>query len=145
MNFSELKEMVEQDLSFKEDQLDIESLRIPQLHGKYLNFLTNEKILLQKLKWEYASLYKAKWEYYNGKMSQEDLKERNWEQFDLKILKQDIPIYIDADEDLIKFKSKVVLLEEKVSYLESILKMILNRQFHIRDAIAWRKFINGSI
>ena len=135
MNFSELKEMVEQDLSFKEDQLDIESLRIPQLHGKYLNFLTNEKILLQKLKWE----------YYNGKMSQEDLEERNWEQFDLKILKQDIPIYIDADEDLIKFKSKVVLLEEKVSYLESILKMILNRQFHIRDAIAWRKFINGSI
>lgn len=145
MTFSELKEMVEKDLSFKEDQLDIESLRIPQLHSKYLNFLTNEKIFFQKLKWEYASLYKAKWEYYNGKMSQEDLQERNWEQFDLKILKQDIPIYIDADEDLMKFKNKIVLLEEKISYLESIIKMILNRQFHIRDAIAWRKFINGSI
>lgn len=145
MTFSELKEMAQKDLSFKEDELDFESLRIPQLHGKYLNFLTDEKIFLQKLKWDYSTLYKAKWEYYNGKMSQEDLEARDWEQFDLKILKQDIPIYIDADEDLRKIKDKLLLQEEKVTYLESILKMILNRQFHIRDAIAWRKFINGSI
>ena len=104
MIFSELKEMAQKDLSFKEDELDFESLRIPQLHGKYLNFLTDEKIFFQKLKWDYSTLYKAKWEYYNGKMSQEDLEARNWEQFDLKILKQDIPIYIDADEDLRKIK-----------------------------------------
>ena len=50
MIFSELKEMAQKDLSFKEDELDFESLRIPQLHGKYLNFLTDEKIFFQKLK-----------------------------------------------------------------------------------------------
>jgi len=145
MIFSELKEMAQKDLSFKEDQLDIESLRIPQLHGKYLNFLSNEKIMLQKLKFEYDKFYKTKWEYYNGKLSSEELQQRNWEQFDLKILKQDIPIYMDSDEELSKLREKIIFQEEKVNYLESILKMIMNRQFHIRDAIAWRKFINGTL
>lgn len=145
MNFSEIKEMVEKDLSFKEDQLDVESLRIPQLHSKYLNFLTNEKILLQKIQYSYSNMYKLKWEYYNGKLSEEELRKNNWDQFDLKILKQDIPIYIDADQDLIKINEKLTLQKEKVNYLESIVKMILNRQFHIRDAIAWRKFISGTI
>jgi hypothetical protein len=145
MNMMKIREMVEQDLKFENEKLDHESLRIPQLHSKYLNFLTEEKIILNKYKNEYSCLYKTKWEYYNGKMSEEDLKKNQWEQFDLKILKSDVSIYMNSDEDLIRLNEKILLQSEKVNYLESILKMILNRQFHIRDAIAWRKFLNGVI
>jgi len=145
MNFNELKKMIQTDLEFKEDQLDTESLIIPQIHSKYLKFLTDEKIKLQNYQFKYDTLYRLKWEYYNGKMSEEDLQKQGWEQFDLKLLKQDIPIYLNSDEELKSLNEKIFFQKEKISYLESIIKMIMNRQFHIRDAIAWRKFISGVI
>jgi hypothetical protein len=143
MLFDDIKKMAEADLKFNETDLDTESLRIPQLHGKYLNLLYDEKLVLRKWKNELSSLIKLKWEYYTGKMSEEQLKELNWQPFELRILKQDIELYMESDADLIQKKDRVFVQEEKVLYLESIIKMISNRQYHIRDAITWRKFING--
>jgi hypothetical protein len=143
MLFDDIKKMAEIDLKFNETDLDVESLRIPQLHGKYLNLLYDEKLVLRKWRNELSSLIKLKWEYYTGKMSEEQLKELNWQPFELRILKQDIELYMESDTDLIQKKDRVFVQEEKVLYLESIIKMISNRQYHIRDAITWRKFING--
>jgi hypothetical protein len=145
MNIETYREMLEQDLKFDEIKLDIESLRIPQLHGKYLNFYHNEKRNLHILKKNKANLFKLKWEYYTGRISKEDLDANKWEAFDHKILRQDVDLYLESDKDLQELDSKIFLVEEKVDYLESILKTISNRQFHIRDAIAWRKFINGVV
>lgn len=135
--------MAEVDLKFNESELDTESLRIPQLHGKYLNLLYDEKLVLRKWKNELSSLAKLKWEYYTGKMSEEDLKKYGWEPFSLRILKQDVELYMESDSDLNGRRDRVFVQEEKVNYLESIIKMISSRQYHIRDAITWRKFING--
>lgn len=138
-----IREMVKVDLPINEEKLDIESLNIPQIHGKYLNIYQDEKIILHGIKIEHRKLKKLKWEYYTGKLDQETLKKYNWEQFDLKILRQDIDLYLEADDDLIALEKKLLIQEEKVDYLESVLKALNNRQFHIRDAISWRKFING--
>lgn len=143
MLFDEIKKMVEVDLKFNDSELDTESLRIPQLHGKYLNILYDEKLVLRKFKNELAHLTRLKWEYYSGKMSQEQLEQLKWEPFQLRILKQDVDFYLESDTDLTLRKDKVFVQEEKVNFLESVLKMITNRQYHIRDAITWRKFING--
>jgi hypothetical protein len=143
MLFDDIKKMAEIDLKFNESELDTESLRIPQLHGKYLNLLYDEKLVLRKWKNELSSLAKLKWEYYTGKMSEEDLKKYGWEPFSLRILKQDVELYMESDSDLNGRRDRVFVQEEKVNYLESILKMISSRQYHIRDAITWRKFING--
>ena len=143
MDIMKIREMVNDDLPIDNEKLDIESLNIPQLHGKYLNIYQDEKIVLHGLKIEHRKLKKLKWEYYTGKLDQETLKKLNWEQFDLKILRQDIDLYLEADEDLIGLEKKLLLQEEKVDYLASVLKALNNRQFHIRDAISWRKFING--
>jgi hypothetical protein len=143
MLFDDIKKMAEIDLKFNESELDTESLRIPQLHGKYLNLLYDEKLVLRKWKNELSSLAKLKWEYYTGKMSEEDLKKYGWEPFSLRILKQDVELYMESDSDLNGKRDRVFVQEEKVNYLESILKMISSRQYHIRDAITWRKFING--
>ena len=145
MLFDDIKKMVEIDLKFKDDELDVESLRIPQLHGKYLNLLYDEKLILRKWKNELSELTKLKWEYYTGKMPEEQLKELEWEPFQLRILKQDIELYMESDTDLNQRRDRVFVQEEKVNYLESIIKMISNRQYHIRDAITWRKFINGEL
>lgn len=144
MTLNELIEQAKQDLKFDDTELDQESLRIPQLHNKYLNFYHEEKLRYQGYKTNYSKLFKLKWEYYTGKLSEDQLKELGWEPFDLKILRQDVDIYLESDKELIELKSKMSIQEEKVEYLNSIVKGITNRQFHIRDAIAWRKFLNGT-
>jgi hypothetical protein len=143
MDIIKIREMANDDLPIDSEKLDIESLNIPQLHGKYLNIYQDEKIHLYAIKLDHKKLKKLKWEYYTGKLDQETLQKLGWEQFDLKILRQDVDLYLEADEDLIALEKKLIIQEEKVDYLESILKGLNNRQFHIRDAISWRKFING--
>ena len=118
-------------------------LDIPKLHSKYLNILSHHRLLAKESEFKASKMRRLKWEYYTGKMSEEQLKELGWKPFELRILKQDVELYIESDTEIIQKKDRVFVQEEKVNYLESIIKMISNRQYHIRDAITWRKFING--
>ena len=50
MTLSEIQEMVRKDLKINDLELDIESLRIPSLHSKYLQLLTEHSLLLKRLR-----------------------------------------------------------------------------------------------
>lgn len=143
MDIRDIQKLVAEDMPIDDTELDIESMNIPQLHSKYLNIYMDEKLVLQKLNSDYYRLKKLKWEYYTGKLDQEQLDDYGWEPFQLKILKQDIDLYMDSDEDLQKILNRVAYQKEKVNYLDSVLKSINNRQWNIKGAIEWRKFING--
>jgi len=60
MKLEEIKKMVEKDLVIDRTELDIEALKTPQLHGKYLNILIDEKLLLIKTENELNTLRKYK-------------------------------------------------------------------------------------
>jgi hypothetical protein len=143
MTLDDIRKEIERDVRMDDSALDLESLKIPQLHSKYLNFLTDERLALKKAEFDLSALLKAKWEYYTGKMSQEELLARGWEQFSLKILRNDIDLYLEGDEDLNKIRQKIVYQKEKISLLEEIVKELNNRHWKIRNAIDWRKFTNG--
>ena len=143
MNLTELRAMVSQDMVMDDTELDIESLRTPQLHNKYLNMYHDERLLLTKKEEELKSLLRKKWEYYTGKMDSETLDSLGWEPFQLNILKADIDKYLDSDKELSVLRMQISFTKEKVSYLESVVKIMNNRQWNIRSAIEWRKFING--
>lgn len=143
MNLTELRAMVSQDMVMDDTELDIESLRTPQLHNKYLNMYHDERLLLTKKEEELKSLLRKKWEYYTGKMDSETLESLGWEPFQLNILKADIDKYLDSDKELSVLRMQISFNKEKVSYLESVVKIMNNRQWNIRSAIEWRKFING--
>ena len=144
MNIATIRGMVEKDLKIDSTELDLASLRIPQLHNKYLNIFHDERLILKKMKIDFKELSRQKWEYYTGKMDQDTLDDLNWEPFPLKILKTDIDRYLDSDKALSTEKSKIDYQEEKVQYLESVLKNITNLQWNIKNAIEWRKFLNGT-
>jgi len=143
MELSEIRNLVAQDMSIDDTELDVASISIPQLHNKYLNIYLDEKLVLQKLTSEYSIMKRIKWEYYTGKLDREQLEEYGWEPFRLKILKQDIDLYMDSDEELQKLSNRKAYQKEKINYLDAILKSINNRQWNIRNAIEWKKFING--
>ena len=144
MNLEQIRKMAQEDIPMDKTELDIESMKTPQLHNKYLVLFTDEKLILTKLNSELKILERNKWLYYTGKMSQEQLEEHDWEPFDLNILKTDIDRFMQADNDIITLSNKVALQKEKVNYLENVIKIINNRQWSIRSTIDWLKFTNGT-
>jgi len=143
MTLDEIRDELKRDMVLDQAALDLESLKIPQLHSKYLNFLMDERLVQRKTEADYSILLRAKWEYYTGKMSQEELDLRGWQPFALKILRQDIDLYLNSDEDLIKLQQKTQYQKEKVALLEEVVKELNTRHWKIRNAIEWRKFTNG--
>jgi len=143
MTMDELRKMATDDLSMDETELDKESMRTPQIHNKYLILYTDEKLILGKIQSDLYKLKKDKWLYYTGKMTKDDLDDRGWETFDLNILKTDIDKFLNSDDDVISLSNRILFQKEKVEYLESIIKIINNRQWSIRAAIDWLKFTSG--
>ena len=143
MTLDEIRNMASKDLKIDETELDKESLITPQIHNKYLIMFTDEKLIMEKLEGDLKIMHRDKWLYYTGKMSQEELDERDWQPFDLNILKTDIEKFLYADEDMIKLSHRVTWQIEKVKYLESVIKIVNNRQWYIRSAIDWMKFTQG--
>ena len=139
MNLENLKAEVKKDLTIDKTDLASESIRIPQIHNKYLNFLMNDRLSLSKFDSDLVKLRHKKWLYYTGKMSQEELDNLGWDPFDLTVLKTDIDKFVNADDDVILLQHKVVLLREKVNYLEGVMKAINNLNWNIRSAIDWMR------
>ena len=119
-----------------------ELIRIPLLHSKYLNALTRSKMSSKKAHFDYLQMKKVKWEYYTGKLSRDDLEKYGWEPFPF-VLKSDINLYIESDEDLITLMKKKIVHDEIISVVEAILSELKSRTFQLRDFISWEKFING--
>ena len=140
MNLVELQNEADRDLKIDDTELDLESIRTPQLHNKYLKLFTKYSLQLKKVKDDYDGLYKFKWEYYTGKSTMEVYQA---EPFDLKVLKSDVHIYLNADEELQKLGQRQEYLNVVVVYIERVLREINNRNWNIRNTIEWKKFLHG--
>ena len=143
MQLDQLFELWKVDSEIDRTELGEASTTIPKLHYKYYKLYAQERLTLKKLDAEYKALYKCKWEYYQGNLSDEELKENEWEPFPLKVLKSDLGTYIDSDKDIINHMYKVEYQKEKIDFLESVIRTINNRGFHIKNAIDWEKFKVG--
>ena len=141
MTLEELQEQVDKDLKINDTELDLESLKTPQLHNKYLKHYNNFKLLLTRAESDYKILKRVKWEYYTGKASPQVYQQKP---FNLKIMKSDIDKYLESDEELIKSKQKIDYLETVVNYIDRTLKIIGGRDWQISNSIEWRKFTSGA-
>jgi hypothetical protein len=143
MRIEEIRKMIDADVKIDQSALNEEASRNPQLHNKYLCLYTDEKLVLAKLENDLRILLRDKWLYYSGKMSEEQLKDKGWEQFDLNLLKTDLDRFIHADNDVIQLESKCLMQREKVNYLEQVVKLISNKIWNIRAALDWIRFTQG--
>ena len=143
MKFEEIQIAWTRDCEMDETELSHESIKIPQLHNKYLIFYSNEKLKFKEIKFLFAGLIKRKRDYYSGRMTAKELEMADWEPFQLKLLKADVQEYIDADDNVIESKKLLALQEEKVNYLESIVKSLTTRGYLIKNAIDWKRFTEG--
>ena len=150
MNLEKIEELWAKDAEAFFDHRELpellanDSMETPRLHAKYLQLHNQFKLMLSDAQTKYSKLYKEKWLYYNGKMSQEELEQRGWEQYLGRLLKNEVSNYVESDKDIIKLKQQTVVLQEKINYLDSIIRMINNRGFQIKNALDWLKFSHGN-
>jgi len=142
MDLEQLQELADKDLKINDTELDLESLKTPQLHNKYMKHLTKFKLLLTRAEDDLRTIKLFKWEYYTGKSDPQVYQQKP---FNLKILKQDVDKYIEADEEIQKSTQKVKYLETVVDFLDRTIRQISNRTFTIKNAIDWRKFTSGAV
>lgn len=131
------------DAEIDRTELGEEALKIPQLHSKYYNIYSKERLQLRRLESELKVLQKLKYEYYGGTLDYEELKEQGWEPNNLKILRADIPQYVDSDKEIIEHTLKVAYQKEKVEFLDNAIRSLNSRGFNIKAAIDWEKFKMG--
>jgi hypothetical protein len=145
MDLEEINKMWAIDAKINDADLGNEALKIPKLHNKYYILYVKEGLRLKKLKSELKELEAAKYEYYTGSMAEEDLKQRGWKPYSLKIMKSEVSRFIESDKDVVNLSLTIDYVYSCASYLEDILKQIHNRNFQIKSAIDWAKFTAGGM
>lgn len=145
MTLDELFDEWGKDSKVDQSELGNAAMDLAKLHHKYYRFLSHERLLYKKMESELKTLKLDKQEFYGDGPTQEQL-DKGWKlPAKGRILKSDIGTYVDADSDIIQFNLKLAYQAEKLQLLESIIKTISNRGFHIKSAIDWARFQVGSI
>lgn len=143
MTLDQILEEWRKDSIINSTELGEESVKIPQLHSKYIKIYFEERRKFKVYEFEIKDISLKKHEYYNGRMSQDELDKLEWIPFQKRLLKHEIEMYVESDKDIIKYRVKIANQEEKMQLLEEIVKNINQRNFQIRNAIEWEKFTQG--
>ena len=143
MNIDDILNFWQEDVKIDRTELGDEALNIPKLHHKYYEIYVKERLTLRKLESELKQLKLDKYEFLTQGPN-EETKDKGW-RLPAKgmILKGDIPMYLEADQDIINLSLKIGLQQEKIELLDSIIKSIMNRNFVIKNAIDWNRFTMG--
>lgn len=143
MTFDDYLNAWQKDAVMELSALDECARSVPLLHAKWWKYYATERLRFRKLDSEYKVLYRQKWEYFLGKMDDTERVQLGWPPLPLKILSQNVGIYIEGDAQIQEITLKRVYLEEILKFIEDVLKQIHNRNFQIKSAIDFLKFKNG--
>jgi len=144
MKLEEIFELWEKDSQIDKTELGDAALDIPKLHHKYFQIPSKEKLIIRSLEAEMKKLKLDKFEFLTMGPT-EDTKDKGWKLPPKgMILKTELPMYIDADDDIVRLSLKIGYQQEKIELLESIIKTVINRGFLIKNAIDWKKLNMGA-
>ena len=144
MKLEEILELWKEDSNVDVVEIGDEAMKIAKLHHKYFQILVHERMILRQFEADMKKLKLEKYEFFTQGPN-EETQEKGWK-LPAKglILKADIPMYMDADPDMIKLSLRIGMQQEKIELLESVIKIIMNRGYNLKVALEWQKFTNGS-
>ena len=136
-----IQKMWSEDSKIDPDNLHTESLNIPILHAKYYDLYNNISLLRKRAEQQRKNIRHERYEYFSGKADPDVYIENP---FPKKIRdKATLEKYLDADEKLSGVSLKLEYYSTMLEYLESILKMVSQRTYHIKNAIEYMRFSAG--
>lgn len=144
MTLEDIQDAWLEDSKFDRSELGNVSLDIPKLHHKYYKIFSAERLRLRKMETDFKELKRDKWEFYLDGPTEEQL-ELGWKlPAKGRILKTDIPQYMDSDPEIIEMTLKMSYQLEKVDFCESIIRTISNMNWVVKNAIEWERFKVGA-
>jgi hypothetical protein len=144
MNLEQLQEEWDKDCEIDDNYLGENSTATPKLHSKYIKFLVQVKLKHTKLQSDYLMLRKNKFRLYRGELSRDELVQLGWDQWQgVKPLKNEMDEFLSGDIELVNIKMKIDYLETMIYFLESVLGQIKARDWQIKTAGEWKKFLSG--
>ena len=141
MDLESIQKMWEKDSKIDEVMLDESSIRIPQLHHKYITLHNEFSLLSKKASQELKRLQHKKWLYYSGKAAPEEYEDKP---FHHKVMKSDVPNWVAVDDDICKVEMQLDYYNAVIRTLEEILKQVHQMSYNIKNAIQWRAFVGGA-
>lgn len=139
-SLDELQAEAEEDMALREDRTDSDSAATPVIFNKYhnqLRLVTTELIRAQNV---YKRLWFKKWYYYAGKAHPRVYEK---DPLDHKVMRADLKLHIEADDEILKQTYIVEMLEMKKKFIEKKMQEINNRSHHIRNMVQTIKFKHG--
>ena len=141
IDLESILEMWEKDAQIDRDNLHEESLNIPSLHAKYFELYNTIFLLRKKAEQQRKNIRHERYEYFSGKSDPQVYID---DPFPKKIRDKDTMLkYLDADEKLSTSNLKIDYYDTMLVYIESILKVIQNRTYQIKNAIEFMRFNAG--
>lgn len=133
-----------QDSRIDQTRLNEEYTKTPELHSKYLGYFVLFRAKRTAVQSRINRLKNVKRRYYRGELSQHELKERGWEQWQgLKPSMTELKELYDQDDDLIDLTEKLSYFDTALYQVESILRNINSRGYDLRALLDLRKFEAG--
>ena len=144
MNIEQLQEEWDKDCEIDDNYLGENSTTTPKLHAKYLKILVQVKLKHTKLSSDYNLTRKNKFRYYRGELSRDELQDLHWDQWQgVKPIKNEMDEFLKGDAELNAMEIKIKYLETMIYFLESVLQQIKARDWQIKTAVEWKKFLAG--
>ena len=141
VDLEQIQKMWEEDAEIDPDNLHNESLNIPSLHAKYFQLYNTILLLRKKAEQQRKNIRHQRYEYFSGKADPEVYASNP---FPKKIRDKDtMQKYLDADDKLSNSSLKIEYYDTMLAYIESILKVIQNRTYQIKNAIEFMRFQSG--
>jgi len=143
MKINEIQDLWKEDSKIDTTEIGEEAIKIAKLHHKYYQILSSERLMCKRYEADMKKLKLEKHEFFTQGPN-EETQEKGWK-LPAKglILKADIPMYMDADQDIIDLSLKMGMQLEKIDFLESIIKTIMARGYNLKLILDWEKFKNG--
>jgi hypothetical protein len=143
MNLEQIFEEWEKDSVIDPTDFTNESVKTSKLHRKYLKWLIDERLILKKYQADLKQLELEKHEFYTMGPTPE-AKEKGWKMPARgMVLKQDLPVYMHGDQNIIDCSLKIGVQQEKVEALKMIMDSVNNRGYQIKNGIDFLRFTNG--
>ena len=144
MNIEQLQDEWDKDCEIDDNYLGENSTTTPKLHAKYLKILVQVKLKHTKLSSDYNLTRKNKFRYYRGELSRDELQDLQWDQWQgVKPIKNEMDEFLKGDAELNAMEIKIKYLETMIYFLESVLQQIKARDWQIKTAVEWKKFLAG--
>lgn len=127
-------------------KLNEESVRIPELHHKYLKIFLEERAKLITMKSKQKRLKYLLSQYFAKTIQDDEFEELGREITPRgKAMKSEAESWAESDKEYMAVSLKVAEQQEKVDYLDAIIRQITNRSFQIKNAIEWMKYKNAEL